>query len=147
MGFLDRIRKGKLYFGKKTPLIVVQFLFRGKTYILEEFDMSFSQDEDTRTQDGSAGNLISITISEPADENINQWMVNAYEKRDGEFRFFVNTPRITESAALFVSFRDAYCIAYHKEIHPVGAGLLTRLTILPGSVKIDSEEFEIGRKI
>jgi hypothetical protein len=148
MGFLDRIRKGKLYFGKREPLMVVRFLFREKTYILEEFDISFSQDVNERNQPDSdtSGGLISITLSETPAESIQQWIMNPYEKRDGEFRFLINTPKITEGAALHISFRDAYCVSYRKVINPAGAGLLTTLTILPEWLKIGNEEFKNSRK-
>ena len=48
MGFFDRIRKGKLFFGKKDPSVVVKFFFRGQEYILEEFDIAFHQETDAK---------------------------------------------------------------------------------------------------
>jgi hypothetical protein len=148
MGFFDRIRKGKLYFGKKEPLVVVQFLFGGKTYILEEFDMNFRQDTNEKNQPDSDiyGGLISLTFGETPDENINRWMMNTYERQDGEFRFLINTVKLMEGAALHILFKNAYCINYRKVIIPNGAGLLTTLTISPGFIRIGNEEFDNDRK-
>lgn len=145
MGFFDRIRKGKLFFGKtSTPSLVVEFLFREKKYILEEFDMEFRQDVDANFKPESDvyGGILTLTISETPDEWINAWMMNPYEKRDGEFRFLVNGAKITEGAALHVSFKEAYCISYQKIMNPKGAGLLTTLIISPHKLRVGKEEFE-----
>jgi hypothetical protein len=148
MGFFDRIRKGKLFFGKKEPSIVVAFFFREKRYILEEFDMDFRQDTNDKNQPESDvyGGLITLTISETPDEWLTAWMMNLQEKHDGELRFLINAPKIMESAALHIVFKDAYCVSYQKVIHPAGAGLLTTLIISPRVVKIGQEEFENKRK-
>lgn len=148
MGFFDRIRKGRLFFGKQKPAIVVEFLFREKKYILEEFDIDFRQDINEKNQPDSEvyGGLITITISEPPSENLTAWMMNLQEKRDGEFRFLVNSAKIVEGAALQISFKEAYCVSYQKVIHPIGAGLLTTLIISPKTIKIGNEEFENIRK-
>jgi len=145
MGFFDRIRKGKLFAGKKElPTFVVRFLFRGKTYILEEFDLDFKQDiNDKNRPDGEVyGGLITLTISEPPGEWLTAWMMNSFEKHDGEFHFFINSEKIMEGAAMQLSFKDAYCISYQQTMNPKGAGLLTTLIISPRTVKIMNEEFE-----
>lgn len=142
MGFFDRIRKGKLFFGKKEPAMVVRFTFRGKEYILEEFDLEFRQDIDDRNKpDGDIyGGLITLTISEKPGEWLTAWMMNSFEKHDGEIRFFVNGDKITEGAALQLVFREAYCISYQQEMNPQGAGLLTTVIISPHSIKVGNEE-------
>ena len=145
MGFFDRIRKGALFFGKTAaPSMVVEFLFRGKKYILEEFDMEFRQDVNDRNKPDSEvyGGIITLTISETPDEQINAWMMNPYERRDGEFRFLVNGAKIEEGAALHISFREAYCISYQKVMDPKGAGLLTTLVISPRKLMVGREEFD-----
>jgi hypothetical protein len=144
MGFFDRIRKGKLFFGKKVPSVVVKFFFRGQTYILEEFDIEFRQDTDEKNHpcDEMRGGIITVTISEPPSEQLTEWMINSYEKRDGEFHFFRNDNKIRESAIMYIFFRDAYCTACHKTAHPQGAGLLTALVITPRWIRIGNEEFE-----
>jgi hypothetical protein len=144
MGFFDRIRKGKLFFGKTEPQIVVEFLFKGKKYVLEAFDMDFGQDTNARNQpEGEvSGGVITFTISEPPDEWLTAWMLNLNERRDGEFRFLINSYKITESAALNIAFKEAVCVSYQKVIHPVGVGLLTTLVISPRWVRVGNEEFE-----
>jgi hypothetical protein len=144
MGFFDKIRSGRLFFGKKEPTMVVHFLFKGKKYIVEEFDMEFSQDVDYKGRPDSQphGGLITITISDVPDENINWWMMDSFNRQDGEFRFLKNEGAIREGASLQIQFKDAYCINYHKSLNPNGAGALTTLVISPNYLRVGNEEFE-----
>ncbi|MDR2805004.1 MAG: hypothetical protein LBB85_05080 [Dysgonamonadaceae bacterium] len=144
MGFFDKIRKGRLFFGKKEFPVIVKFFFRGQTFILEEFDVEFRQatDEKNRPSGEMSGGLITITISDPPGEQLTEWMINPYEKREGEFRFLRNENKIQEGALLHIFFREACCTEYHKVAHPHGAGLLTTLVISPRQVRIGNEEFE-----
>lgn len=144
MGFFDRIRIGRLFFGKKEPSMVVSFLFKAKKYILEEFDLEFGQEVNTKGKPDSLlyGGRITITISEVPDESINAWMMNSYQKQDGEFRFLVNDGMINQGAVLQIQFRDAYCTDYRKTLNPQGAGSLTTLVISPRYIRVGNEEFE-----
>lgn len=144
MGFFDKIRSGRLFFGKKEPSMVVQFHFKGLKYIVEEFDMDFSQDVDIKGRPDSLpyGGLITITISDVPCESINSWIMNSCQKQDGEFRFLMNDGMIKEGALLQIGFKDAYCIDYQKIMNPQGAGVLTTLAISPRIIKIGNEEFE-----
>jgi hypothetical protein len=144
MGFFDKIRKGRLFFGKKEPEMVVQFLFKGKKYILEEFDLEFDQDLDYKGKPDSQvyGGKLTVTLSDVPDENINWWMMDPYKKQDGEFRFLKNDRMIKEGALLHILFKDAYCIDYQKIMNPQGAGVLTTLVISPHYLRIGNEEFE-----
>ena len=144
MGFFDRIRKGRLFFGKKEPSMIVSFQFKKKKYILEEFDMEFGQEVGSKSRPDSLpyGGRITITISEVPDESINSWMMNVYQKQDGEFRFLINDGMINQGAVLQIQFRDAYCIDYRKTLNPQGAGSLTTLVISPRYIRVGNEEFE-----
>lgn len=144
MGFFDKIRNGSLFFGKKAPTMVMQFSIKGKKYILEEFDLDFKQDVDHKGNPDSSvyGGTITLTISDIPDDNINWWMMDAYTKHDGEFRFLMNDGSIKEGALLQIQFKDAYCLSYQKSISPEGAGVLTTLTISPRYLRIGNEEFE-----
>lgn len=144
MGFFDLFRKGKLYAGqKKLPMMVVKFFFRGQEYIIEEFDLDFKQDVDdkSRPHGETYGGLITLTISQTADSLLTAWMMNSFEKQNGEFRFLVNEKKITEGAAMHLTFKEGYCIGYQQVMNPQGAGLLTTLIISPHSVKVGTEEF------
>ncbi len=144
MGFFDKIRSGRLFFGKKEPSIVVQFFFNGKKYIVEEFDLEFSQDVDYKGKPSglSEGGLITVTISDVPDDNINWWMMDSFKKQDGEFRFFSNDGMIREGALLQIQFKEAYCVNYQKTLNPQGAGTLTTLVISPRYLRVGNEEFE-----
>ena len=144
MGFFDLFRKGKLYAGKKElPSIVAKFFFRGKEYILEEFDLDFKQDvADNNKPDGETyGGLITLTISAPPDSCLTAWMMNPVEKQHGEICFFSNEDKIREGALLQLSFKNAYCIGYQQVMNPQGSGLLTTIIISPYSLKIGKDEF------
>lgn len=144
MGFFDRIRQGRLFFGKKEPSMIASFRFKTKKYILEEFDLEFGQEVSSKGKPDSlpCGGRITITMSEVPDESINSWMMNSYQKQDGEFRFLINNGMISEGAVLQIQFRDAYCIDYRKTLNPQGAGSLTTLVISPRYIRVGNEEFE-----
>ncbi|MBF0576903.1 type VI secretion system tube protein TssD [Dysgonomonas sp. GY617] len=144
MGFFDRFRKGKLFYGKNMPAMVTEFRFMKKKYILEEFDLEFRQDvnEKNKPDSDTYGGILTLTFSETPDQWINLWMMNPYEKRDGEIRFLTNESKITEGAALIITFQDAYCISYQKTLNPKGAGTLTTLIVSPRKIKVGTEEFE-----
>jgi hypothetical protein len=144
MGFLDKIRSGRLFFGKRMPTMVVKFFFKGKEYIVEEFDLEFAQEVNHKGQPDSMpdGGLMTVTISDTPDKSINEWMMDSFTKQDGEFRFLINEGKIREGAALQIRFKDAYCVNYRKTFVPQGAGTLTTLVISPRYVQIGNEEFE-----
>lgn len=144
MGFLKKIRSGRLYFGKKEPSMIVRFEFRGKEYIVEEFDLEFTQDVNDKGRPDSLihGGLITVTLSDIPDDSINSWVMDTFQKRDGEFRFLTNDGMIREGAQLQILFKDAYCVNYRKVINPVGFGVLTTLVISPGYLRVGNEEFE-----
>ena len=144
MGFFDRIRSGRLFFGRKEPSMVVQFYFMGKKYIVEEFDMDFRQDVDSGGNPDSPvyGGKITVTISDVPDDNINWWIMDSFKKHDGEFRFLANDGMIREGALLQIQFKDAYCVDYQKTMNPQGAGVLTTLVISAHYLRIGNEEFE-----
>lgn len=144
MGFFEKIRNGNLFFGKKEPTIIVSFFFKGKKYIVEEFDLEFKQDVNSKGKPDSSvhGGILTVTISDIPDNDINMWMMDCYKKEDGEFRFFANDNKIQESAMLNILFKDAYCVDYQKTINPRGAGVLTTLVISPRYLRVGNEEFE-----
>ena len=147
MGFFEKIRSGRLFFGKKEPLIIVRFELEGRQYILEEFDLEFKQDVDAKGRPNSPvyGGLISITFSDIPDEVVNTWMLNPFQRKDGEFRFLTNDRMIMEGAELQIRFENAYCVGYRKTITPLGTGVLTSLFISPVTIKIGREELQIRK--
>jgi hypothetical protein len=134
---------------EKEEATLAVFLFRGKTYILDDFDINFLQDTDDKHKPNSEtyGGLISISTSEVVDEALTTWMMNLYETRDGEIRLIPEAGKLTAGASLIISFKDAYCVGYHKVMQQSGIGLQTKMTIAPRSVKIGNEEFETKRKM
>lgn len=144
MDFFKKMRSGKLFYGKKEPMLVVEFILRNQTYAVEEFDLEFKQDLNHKNRpDGEPyGGIITVTISDTPDDWIKHWMINAREKNDGEFRFLSNEGRIEGGAELLIRFKDAYCISYYTVMDAQGAGLLTTLVISPRVVYVGNEELE-----
>lgn len=143
MGFFDMLRSGRLFFGQKeAPTIIVQFLFKGEKYIVEEFDLEFKQDVNEKGKPDSFpyGGQMAVTFSEIPSENINTWMMNSYSVADGEIRFLKNDGMIKEGALLQLYFKEAYCINYRKIMKPNGLGVLTSLVISPRIIKVGNEE-------
>lgn len=150
MGLFDRFRSGKAFFGSsKLPSVVVAFIFNGKRYILEEFDLEFDQDVDSKNRPDSdvKGGLITLTISEPPGDDLTKWMMNDLERQNGEFRFFANKDKIDEGSLLDIVFKDAYCISYQKVVVPKGSGVLTTLIISPHRLQIGEDIYESGWKV
>lgn len=127
-----------------SPGMIAKFVFMDKTYILEEFDLSFGQELNAKGQPGGfpKGGLMTLTLSEPPDAALNEWISRDNIVRDGQIRFFTNPDKITENAQLEILFRDAYCFKYQKKMRTHDLGLYTTFAISPRYVKIGNEEFE-----
>lgn len=151
MNFIQRIASGRLFARKsekekpnRIPDLVAKFTFMDRTYILENFDISFTQEVNEKGKPGGlpSGGIITLTLSETPDAAINEWIMRETLLRDGEVRIFPHKSKIDESALLNIAFRDAYCVRYKKQIDALGGGLRTTLFISPKYVKIGGEEFE-----
>ncbi len=144
MGFLDRFRRGSLFFKKEMPDVVVKFTFMDNTYIVEDFDINFNQELNEKGTPGGLprGGIMHLSFGETPDYYINEWIIRPDLPRDGMIQFFPNKGRVEENAMLIILFKEAYCIGYQKKIDTFGAGLSTTLTISPKWVKIGNEEFE-----
>ncbi len=151
MNFLQRIATGRLFTRKseaekpsRIPDLVAKFTFMEKAYILENFDISFTQEVNEKGKPGGLpfGGMMTLTISETPDVVINEWMMRETLLRDGEIGLFSNKSKIDDSPVLNIVFKDAYCVRYKKKIDALGGGLRTTLFISPRYVKIGQEDFE-----
>ncbi|GHT06882.1 hypothetical protein AGMMS49525_15590 [Bacteroidia bacterium] len=134
MGFFDKIREGSLsFFGKREPNIVVEFTFRGKKHLVEELNVEFQE---------AYGALITLTLNEPPDSLLEDWMFHSNQKQSGELRFYPNGDLLNEGSLTQIMFKEAYCIRYQKMMQPQGSGLLTTLVISPRRLRIGNEDFE-----
>lgn len=123
--------------------VIVKLKIRDEVYILEEFDLNFDQPVTAKGKpDGRPrGGIMTLVFSETLSDGINNWMQQEGATRDGEIVFYPYKSRTDESALLNITFREAYCIHYQKEINSK-KGLMTTLVISPRSVKTGNEEFE-----
>lgn len=144
MGFFDKIKAGRLFFGKKEPNIVVQFHFKGLKYVVEEFDLEFKQEEDRHGEPAGdvLGGIISFTISDMPDERLRWWIMDNFKKYDGEFRFFSNTKPYGESSLLNIQFKEASCVSSSQTGVPQGVGIHSRFVLSSRYLGIGKEEFE-----
>jgi len=169
MNIFERIRRGRLFFNVnkapgrnkmpnnistqgfekkpgsyKMPEQIITFIFMDNSYILEEFNINFQQEINTKGRpDGfPTGGIIELTFAGAPDFYINEWMLREELKRNGEIRFFSGKPKVTEGAELIIRFEDAYCVDYKKHIHTLKGGLFTSIKISPRKVIIGDEEFE-----
>jgi hypothetical protein len=152
MNFLQKIATGRLFFRKSEPAnkpgripdLVAKFTFLDSTYILENFDIGFTQEVNENGKPGGLphGGMMTLTLSETPDVKINEWIMSEEMMRDGEIRIFPNKRKVDESSVLNITFKDAYCIRYKKQMNALGGGLRTTLVISPRYVKIGMEEFE-----
>jgi len=126
---------------KKMPDQVVKLFLLNKEYILEDFAINFSQELDGKgNPDGfSRGGIMTLTLSNPPDYSVNEWMCRENLLRDGEIRFLSSEIKIKSGAELIISFTEAHCVRYEKSIRE--EGLFTKLMISPRYVKIGNEEF------
>jgi hypothetical protein len=69
-------------------------------------------------------------------------MVQPYLLRNGVIKFFANKEKVRKNALLTISFQDAYCVEYKKNMDTSNLGLLTTLLISPRTIKMGNEEFE-----
>lgn len=123
--------------------IVVKLKIKEQLYVLEEFDLNFDQPITSKGKpDGRPrGGVMTLVFTEAMNSSINDWMEKEGATQNGEIIFYPYKSKTDESALLNITFRDAYCIHYRKEIN-MKKGLLTTLVISPRSVKIGNEEFE-----
>jgi hypothetical protein len=144
MGFFDKIRSGRLFFGKEEPSIVVELLFKGRRYVVEEFDLDFSEEVDFKGEPEGLviGGSITVTVSDVPDGHINEWIMDSFRKENGEIRFLKNEGKVNEGALLHILFKEAYCTHCQKFINPLGSGILTTLVISPHYLCVDNQEFE-----
>lgn len=144
MSFFKRIRNGTLFFGKKEPNVIVEFTFKSKSFILEEFDIEFTQPVNNRNKpDGQVrGGNIFVSMSAPVGEEITQWMLSTSKREDGAFRFLHNDGKIMEGAHFSIEFKQGYCVKYSKIINPNGGGVITSLEVKAHYVRLGNEEFE-----
>lgn len=158
MNFFQKVMTGRLFsnrskngsengissFIESMPNVIIKFTIMERTYILEEFDINFSQEVNDKGLPGGLpkGGIMTLTISEAPDHNLNEWILRDTILRNGEIRFVTNERKIDGTILLDISFADAYCIGFEKKINPQNGGLFTILTISPRYIKVGNEDFE-----
>lgn len=142
MGFFDRLLSGKVFTDSRPAALVAELELNNKKYILNDLDWEFTQDVDDKNRPCSAvyGGKISLSISEPIDQTIYNWIINSGTKHSGQIKFFNNSNNFEEGAQLEIRFIDAICINFHKQVVEKGREITTTIVLSPRILKIGSEE-------
>jgi len=116
----------------------VWFIFEGREYELEQFNISFVQGVDYKgqPQDEVRGGRILLTLSEAVPENIYRWAMTS-STRNGSVEFRSKTT----NSPLKVEFTNGYCVNFERLVD-THTGLHTDLAISPEEVAINGFSLE-----
>jgi len=144
MGFFDRLLSGKVFSDARSSALVAELEVMGRKYILSDLDWVFKQDLDDRCKPCSEvyGGQLSLTISEPIDQSIYNWIINSGTRHSGSIRFYNNSNNFEEGAQLVIQFEEAICVRYYKQILAQSSGALTTLVLSPREIKLGDEVYE-----
>jgi len=144
MGFFDRLLSGKVFSDSRSASLVAELEVNGRKYMLSELDWVFKQDldEHCRPCSGVYGGTLSLTLSEPVDQTIYNWIINSGTRYSGSLRFYNNTNNFEEGAQMVIRFEEAICVRYYKQILAQGSGTLTTLVLSSRVLKVGNEVFE-----
>ncbi|WP_075603034.1 type VI secretion system tube protein TssD [Saccharicrinis aurantiacus] len=144
MGFFDRLLSGKVFSDARPASLVAELEISNHKYILNDLDWEFTQEVDDKNRPCSAlyGGKISLSISEPVDQTIFNWIINSGTKHSGQIKFYHHNNNFEEGAQLEIKFIDAICVNFHKQVIEQGKETITTLVLSSRVLKIGSEEFQ-----
>jgi hypothetical protein len=141
MGFFGRLFKlGKPYAsgsgsGSSVPNLACEMTIEGKKYLLEEFDVDFS------TEDNRRYIPMYAVFSERIAPELESWIMRDSKRCDGVVKFFRNTDKAEDGAVFHLSFYGAVCRRYRK--HTRGGVPLTTLVLAARRIRLQEQEFEM----
>jgi len=130
---MEELKKSFFNFPRVDSDLAVWFLFEGKEYEINQFNIRFGQSIDYKgqPQNETRGGQILLTLTEVVPENIYTWAMTSCT-RDGKIEFRSKTT----NSPLKVEFTNAYCVSFSRVIESKG-GLTT-------AIHISSEEVSIN---
>ncbi len=134
---------GKLILNGITPDVIGELSIDNNKYMFSNMKISFEQQlnknkmPESMTQLG----LISLTLIGNTDDLIDEWMINSRKQHSGDLRFFKNDVKEIGQSLTNVSFENAYCVEYEKNINVPENVNESTLIIYPEILKIGNEEF------
>ncbi len=142
MGFLDRLFSGKVSTAKQSSDWAAELTLGNTKYMLSELDWSFQEvvDSKNRPTGEIVGGLMSMTINEPVDQLIHNWIINVGAKHSGFIKFYSQS--FDQGAQMEMKFEDAICVRYYKQLIESAEDVSTTLVISCKVMKFGNEIFE-----
>jgi hypothetical protein len=135
-GFFDTTYgRIKAYAGWRTAKYVCELNIDGEKYMLEKFDMDFSDQQNRHHIP------IFLVFADTLPLSLEAWITQSTQRKNGIFKFFAKKVLIDESALFSIEFYDAVCTGYHKKINE--NRVETTLTLLVKRLKLQDEEIEM----
>src|SRR5574344_1109958 len=109
---------GKLSICGKTPKIIGEWEACGNKYLISHFDMKFMQEVDKKNHPDSMvyGGFMTIVLVDSVPDVIREWITDRNKKHDGKIRFYVNEESFSGNSIVSLSFEDAYCTQYKRNV-------------------------------
>ncbi len=106
---------------------------------LSEFGISFNQNVDHKgePQNRVRGGQMHLTLSQIVPNNIYEWAMKSIMK-EGEVVFRIKSG----SSPLKISFSNAYCVNFKRNINSKGQGLASSMVIAPEEISINGISFD-----
>jgi hypothetical protein len=119
--------------------LIVKFVFDGKDYEVEYFNINFSQPSDFKGQPQHEirGGQVSIHLSQVADDNLYIWAKTSTLRKSGSVLFQTDVGM----NVLKIEFEGAYCNRLVREIN-ASAGTNTIVHISPEKIKFNGIEHD-----
>ena len=131
------LAKGIFNFPQIDSDIEVWFIFEGKEYEVNQFNIAFRQSVDYKgqPQEEVRGGRIILQLTQTLPDNIYRWaMTSCLRSGSVEFR------SKTSSAPLKVEFAEAFCLSFKRVVDSSG-GVKTSITISPNEILINGLDF------
>lgn len=106
---------------------------------LSEFEIRFNQNVDHKgePQNSVRGGQMHMTLSQIVPNNIYEWAMKSTVK-DGEVVFRIKSG----NSPLKISFSNAYCVNFKRNINATGQGLVSSMMIAPEEITINGMSFD-----
>ena len=110
------------------------FELDGKSYEIEHFYINFSQgtDHKGKPQHEVKGGQISILLTQSANDNLYDWAMREYKRKDGKILFKSKT----EGTVMEVVFTNAFCTSFTRTIDAL-SGTKTEMIISPEKITVN----------
>lgn len=160
MGFWERIIKGRLFAGgdkdgsresaeaahpvqdvpqDDIPTVVAELEMDGHKCILESFDLDFRRKSG---HDYMYAGVITLATTEALFPGLGRWVTLDSLQKDGLVRFYANETSLSQGALFEVGFYRARCMTYERRTDDDAKGILTRLEIVPQTIRIGHETIQ-----